>query len=206
MSAPVPVADVAAGQRQILRDLAAEYGRQLRQILQVGELVKGSVYPIETRCGNPGCHCAMPHGRLHPATVLSWSEAGRTRMRSLGVDQRDRIRRLSEQYRRCGRRAPMWSGCTNRCCTPSINWNKPCACRRPPPLAGHAPPARAHRGRVVEIRYRQSPQDAELFAQALRALPVESWWEDWMRHADRLLEDPELVNIVHQVQLKRWPK
>ena len=100
MSAPVPVADVAAGQRQILRDLAAEYGRQLRQILQVGELVKGSVYQIETRCGNPGCHCAMPHGRLHPATVLSWSEAGRTRMRSLGVDQRDRIRRLSEQYRR----------------------------------------------------------------------------------------------------------
>ena len=70
MSAPVPVADVAAGQRQILRDLAAEYGRQLRQILQVGELVKGSVYQIETRCGNPGCHCAMPHGRLHPATEI----------------------------------------------------------------------------------------------------------------------------------------
>ena len=59
---------------------------------------------------------------------------------------------------------------------------------------------------MVEIRYRQSPQDAELFAQALRALPVESWWEDWMRHADRLLDDPELVNIVHQVQLKRRPK
>src|SRR2546427_10676509 len=48
MSAPVPVADAAAGQRQILRDLAAEYGRQLRQILQVGELIKGSVYQIET--------------------------------------------------------------------------------------------------------------------------------------------------------------
>src|SRR2546425_6672334 len=77
MSAPVPVADAAAGQRQILRDLAAEYGRQLRQILQVGELVKGSVYQIETRCGNPGCHCATPRGRLHPATVLSWSEAAR---------------------------------------------------------------------------------------------------------------------------------
>src|SRR6266705_1404440 len=106
----------------------------------------------------------------------------------------------------CGRRAPMWSGCTNRCCTPSINCNKPCACRRPLPLAGHAPSARAHRGRVVEIRYRQSQQDAELFARVLAALPVESWWEDWMRHADRLLDDPELVNIVHQVQLKRWPK
>src|SRR6266581_7656414 len=67
----------------------------------------------------------------------------------------------------CGRRAPMWSGCTNRCCTPSINWNKPCACLRPLPLAGHVPPARAPRGRVVEIRYRQSQQDAELFAQVL---------------------------------------
>jgi len=100
MSAPVLVPDAAAGQRQILRDLAAEYGRQLRQILQVGELVKGSVYQIETRCGNPGCHCATPRGQLHPATVLSWSEAGRTRMRSLGVDQRVRVRRLSEQYRR----------------------------------------------------------------------------------------------------------
>ena len=59
---------------------------------------------------------------------------------------------------------------------------------------------------MVEIGYRHSPQDAELFAQTLRALPVASWWEDWMRHADRLLDDPELVNIVHQVLLKRWPK
>ena len=100
MSAPVCVPDAAARQRQVLRDLAAEYGRQLRQILQVGELVKGSVYQVETRCGNPGCHCARPRGQLHPATVLSWSEAGHTRMRSLGVDQRARIRRLSEQYRR----------------------------------------------------------------------------------------------------------
>lgn len=100
MSAPVSIPDAATRQRQILRDLAAEYGRQLRQILQVGELVKGSVYQIETRCGNPGCHCAQAHGRLHPATVLSWSEGGRTRMRSLGVDQRTPVGRLSEQYRR----------------------------------------------------------------------------------------------------------
>jgi transposase, IS5 family len=59
---------------------------------------------------------------------------------------------------------------------------------------------------VVEICYRHAPQDAELFAQTLQALPVASWWEDWMRHADRLLDDSELVNIVHQVQLKRWPQ
>jgi IS5 family transposase len=59
---------------------------------------------------------------------------------------------------------------------------------------------------MVEIAYRQAPQDAELFEQTLLSLPVESWCEDWMRHADRLLDDPDLVDIVHQVMLKRWPK
>jgi hypothetical protein len=98
-SAPVSGSDAAGGQRQILRNLAAEYGRQLAQILRVGELLKGSVYQIQTRCGNPGCHCAKPRGRRHPATVLSWSEAGRTRMRCLPLEERARVRRLSEQYR-----------------------------------------------------------------------------------------------------------
>ena len=59
---------------------------------------------------------------------------------------------------------------------------------------------------MVEIRYRPAPQAEAWFAQTLRALPLESWWEDWMRHADRWLADPELVNIVHQVLRKRWPQ
>jgi hypothetical protein len=96
----VSVPASATRQRQVLRDLAAEHGRHMRQILQAGELVKGSVYQIQTRCGNPGCHCAKPRGRLHPATVLSWSDAGRTRVRSLSVEQRTPFRRFSEQYRR----------------------------------------------------------------------------------------------------------
>jgi hypothetical protein len=86
-------------QRQILRDLATEHGRHLGQILRARELLKGSVYQVQTRCGNPGCHCAKPRGRRHPATVLSWSEAGRTRMRCLAVEERARARRLSAQYR-----------------------------------------------------------------------------------------------------------
>ena len=154
MSAPVCVPDAAADQRQI-RDLAAEYGRQLRQILQVGDLIKGSVYQIQTRCGNPGCHCAMPRGRLHPATVLSWSEAGRTRMRSLGVDQRDRVRRLSEQYRRL-RQARADVVRLHQQMLHAIDQLEQ-ALRLPPPPAGPAPPAQVPGGRVVEIRYRQSP-------------------------------------------------
>jgi len=60
---------------------------------------------------------------------------------------------------------------------------------------------------VVEIRYRQAQQVfAEHFAPSLTVLPVESWWQDWMLHADRLLDDPELVNIVYQAMLKRCPR
>jgi len=160
---------VAAGQRQILRDLAAEYGRQLRQILQVGELVKGSVYQIETALRQPGLSLRYAARRLHPATVLSWSEAGRTRMRSLGVDRRDRIRRLSEQYRRLRQARADVVRLHQQMLHAIDQLEQALRLPPPPPLAGHAPPARAHRGRVVEIRYRQSPQDAELFAQALRA-------------------------------------
>ncbi len=95
-----PSTAVASRQRQILDRLAAEYSRHLRDLLQHRELMKGSVYHIQTRCGNPTCHCAKPQGARHSATVLSWSEDGKTRLRSLPAADRARIRRLTESYRR----------------------------------------------------------------------------------------------------------
>lgn len=60
---------------------------------------------------------------------------------------------------------------------------------------------------MVEIRYRQAQQDfAACCAESLCALPVDTWWEDWMRQADRLLDDPELVDIVYRAMLQRRPK
>ena len=64
------VPDSINHQRQMLRDLMADYYRQVSQILQVGELLRGSVYEMHTRCGNPPCHCAKPRGRRHAATVI----------------------------------------------------------------------------------------------------------------------------------------
>ena len=78
-------AGLASRQRQILDDLGKEYQRQLSAVLRHRELIKGSVYGLKTRCGNPTCHCAKPEGGLHAATVLSWSEAGKTRIRSLAA-------------------------------------------------------------------------------------------------------------------------
>ena len=160
MSAPVSIPDAATRQRQILRDLAAEYGRQLRQILQVGELVKGSVYQIETRCGNPGCHCAQAHGRLHPATVLSWSEGGRTRMRSLGVDQRtprpSPLRAVSSSAagaRRCGP-DPATDAAGYRSAGTSLAPASSAPCRSPAPRRPPGPAEAAWLRFVTAIRRR----------------------------------------------------
>jgi hypothetical protein len=91
--------DAASRQRQILDRLSAEYSRHVHELLRHRELIKGSVYEIQTRCGNPSCHCAKPRGVRHAAIVLSWSEAGKTRIRSLPKADRARIRSLTENYR-----------------------------------------------------------------------------------------------------------
>jgi len=95
-----PRRDQASRQRRILLGLLADYGRLLRQILALRELLKGSLYELRTRCGKPSCHCASPQGPPHSTTVLSWSEAGRTRLRAVGPEDRARWRRLTEDYRR----------------------------------------------------------------------------------------------------------
>jgi hypothetical protein len=80
--------------------LSAEYSQRVHELLRFRELVKGSVYQIQTRCGNPPCHCAQPRGVRHTATVLSWSEAGKTRIRSVPQADRTHLRGLTENYRR----------------------------------------------------------------------------------------------------------
>jgi len=89
----------ASRQRQLLDDLCKQYQRCLCGVLRHRELIKGSVYGLKTRCGNPTCHCAKPQGGLHAATVLSWSEGGQTRIRSLAAADQARIRGLAENYR-----------------------------------------------------------------------------------------------------------
>ena len=93
------LAAAASRERQILDRLSAGYSRHVHELLRHRESIKGSVYEIHTRCGNASCHCAKPGGVRHPATVLSWSEAGKTRIRSLPPPDRARIRGLTKNYR-----------------------------------------------------------------------------------------------------------
>ena len=77
-----------------------DYRRQIADLLPLRQLVKGSVYDLQTRCGKPSCHCASPQGPLHTSTVLSWSDRGKTHLRTLPPSERSRFRRWTENYRR----------------------------------------------------------------------------------------------------------
>lgn len=94
------MAEQSSRLRLALLRLLADYRRQLAALLPLRQLVKGSVYELQTCCGKPSCHCAAPDAALHTSTVLSWSHHGRTRLRSIPVGQRARWRRLTENYRR----------------------------------------------------------------------------------------------------------
>lgn len=92
--------DRASSLRQALKSLLDDYQRQLDTLLPLRQLVKGSVYELRTRCGKPSCHCASDQGPLHISTVISWSEHGKTRLRTLPPGELAHFRRLVENYRR----------------------------------------------------------------------------------------------------------
>ena len=93
-------ADRASRLRLALKSLLAEHQRQLDELLPLRQLVKGSVYELQTRCGKPSCHCASDEGPRHSSTVLSWSEHGKTRLRTLPPGERARCQQLTDDYRR----------------------------------------------------------------------------------------------------------
>jgi hypothetical protein len=92
--------DRASRLRQALHTLLDDCQRQLDDLLPLRQLVKGSVYDLQTRCGKPSCHCASEQGPLHTSAVLSWSDQGKTRLRTLAPGERSRFRQLAENYRR----------------------------------------------------------------------------------------------------------
>jgi hypothetical protein len=93
-------AERASRLRQTLRARLAEYQQRLEDLLPLRQLLKGSVYELKTRCGKPSCHSASPEGPLHSSTMLSWSERGRTRLRTLPAGDIAAHGHLAENHRR----------------------------------------------------------------------------------------------------------
>ena len=91
--------DRASRLRQALQATWDDYQHQLEILLPLRQLIKGSVYDLQTRCGKPSCHCASKEGPLHSSAVISWSELGKTRLRTQPPDERARCRQLTDDYR-----------------------------------------------------------------------------------------------------------
>lgn len=81
-----------------LRQLLERLWKTLAVAFARTPLVKGNVYEIARRCGTP--HCSCTRGRLHRNMVLTWSEQGRSRMRSLPPGRVVELRQKSEEYLR----------------------------------------------------------------------------------------------------------
>jgi hypothetical protein len=84
--------------RQELQKLIAELDRSLKAVFGRTPLVKGSVYEIARKCGKPSCACAG--GQLHKSMVLSWSDQGKTRLKSVPAQRLEELRHKSEDYQR----------------------------------------------------------------------------------------------------------
>ncbi|MGH3452360.1 MAG: DUF6788 family protein [Haloechinothrix sp.] len=61
-------------------------------------IIRGSVVTHRRRCGKPTCRCAGGEA-LHEATVLSYSEGGRTRFVMLPAGEVAAVRAAADRYR-----------------------------------------------------------------------------------------------------------
>ncbi len=68
------------------------------QSARMPRMVRGSVVTHRRRCGKPNCRCAAGD-QLHEATVLSYSEGGRTRFLMLPAAEVAAVRAAAERYR-----------------------------------------------------------------------------------------------------------
>lgn len=59
------------------RSLVSMRTKLLKELGSISSLVDGSLVKTYKKCGNPTCKCTK--GTLHPANLLTWKEAGKTK-------------------------------------------------------------------------------------------------------------------------------
>ena len=90
-------ADLSNLRQQLWRAYAA-MATTLRRLQRSEPMVQGSFYLLRRKCGKPNCRCAR--GELHPAYVLTRSEAGKDRLYPVPKEQRAEVRKRAAEYRR----------------------------------------------------------------------------------------------------------
>jgi hypothetical protein len=90
-------ADLPRLRQQLWRAYVA-LATTLRRFQRSEPMVQGSFYLLRRKCGKPNCRCAR--GELHPAYVLTRSEAGKDRLYPVPKEQRAEVRKRAAEYRR----------------------------------------------------------------------------------------------------------
>ena len=83
---------------QNLRRLLQDLEHSLEVAFERSPLVKGNVYEMARKCGKLNCVCTR--GELHRSMVLTWSEEGKTRLRSIPRERVVELKGKSEEYLR----------------------------------------------------------------------------------------------------------
>ncbi len=89
----------ASRERQTVHDLLDRHRSLIQALLKPRELIKGTLYRLRTRCGKAGCHCARSEEERHVSTVMTWSEDGKTRLRTVAPADSLRVQSLTQRYR-----------------------------------------------------------------------------------------------------------
>ena len=92
--------DVSALRKTLWRAYQA-LGRTLQTMTRPARLTPGSCYLMRRKCGHPTCRCAR--GQLHPAWVLTRSEAGRHKLYLVPAPQRAPVRQQAGAWRQSQR-------------------------------------------------------------------------------------------------------
>ncbi len=82
--------------RQKLRRMHEKVRKLLDVVMDHQPITKGSVYEMRRKCGKKGCRCT--EGQLHSSMVISWSEDGKNKLRTIPKDQFERLRKQTERY------------------------------------------------------------------------------------------------------------
>lgn len=90
-------ADLPSLRQQLWRAYGA-LATTLRRLQRSEPMVQGSFYLLRRKCGKPNCRCAR--GELHPAYVLTRSEAGKDRLYPVPKEHRAEVRKRAAEYRR----------------------------------------------------------------------------------------------------------
>lgn len=92
--------------RKELLALCGQTPPELAVFLTSDPLIKGTVYTLRRKCGNPTCRCMRGH--RHEALVLTARVGGKSRLWSLSEDRAEEMRRGTENYRRFRQARTRW--------------------------------------------------------------------------------------------------